>query len=146
MRNSISVCVFTALERFWKVSSTNIFTFYLLLIIIALLLNHCRTDVSNELLTQPRSYTKIYGDRAFAVCTPRTWSLLPYAIRKSDTVLSFKNQLRHTYLLNSLTKVGCSLEIFNSVSVNFSIRWNFCNSCIFYDIVKHLELSCKYAI
>ena len=37
-------------------------------------------SVSNELLMQPRSYTKTYGDRAFAAYAPREWKLIPYEI------------------------------------------------------------------
>ena len=42
--------------------------------------SHSRSlrSVSNELLMQPRSYTKTYGDRAFAVYAPREWNLIPY--------------------------------------------------------------------
>ena len=35
-------------------------------------------SVSNELLMQPRSYTKTYRDRAFAVHAPREWNLIPF--------------------------------------------------------------------
>ena len=40
--------------------------------------SHTRSlrSVSNELLMQPRSYTKTYGDRAFAVHIPREWNLI----------------------------------------------------------------------
>ena len=34
-------------------------------------------SVANELLDQPRSFTKTYGDKAFSVCTPRLWNNLP---------------------------------------------------------------------
>ena len=61
--------------------------------------SHTRSlrSVSNELLMQPRSYTKTYGDRAFAVHAPREWNLIPYEIRKSNTISSFKRSLK-TYL------------------------------------------------
>ena len=54
---------------------------------------------------QPRSYTWTYEDRAFAVSAPRTWNLLPYAIRKSDTVLSFKKSIK-TYLFTEFINKG----------------------------------------
>ena len=40
--------------------------------------SHTRSlrSVSNELLMQPRSYTKTYGDGAFAVHAPREWNLI----------------------------------------------------------------------
>ncbi|CAH3174195.1 unnamed protein product, partial [Porites lobata] len=61
--------------------------------------SHTRSlrSVSNELLMQPRSYTKTYGDRAFAVHAPREWNLIPCEIRKSNTIPSFKRSLK-TYL------------------------------------------------
>ncbi|CAH3178520.1 unnamed protein product, partial [Porites lobata] len=62
--------------------------------------SHTRSlrSVSNELLMQPRSYTKTYGDREFAVHAPREWNLIPYEIRKSNTISSFKRSVK-TYLL-----------------------------------------------
>ncbi|CAH3147457.1 unnamed protein product [Porites lobata] len=61
--------------------------------------SHTRSlrSVSNELLMQPRSYTKTYGDRAFAVYAPREWNFIPYEIRKSNTISSFRRSLK-TYL------------------------------------------------
>ena len=46
--------------------------------------SHIRSlrSVSNKLLMQPRSFTKAYGDRAFAIHAPREWNLIPYKIRK----------------------------------------------------------------
>ena len=54
--------------------------------------SHTRSlrSVSNELLMQPRSYTKTYGDRAFAVHAPREWNLIPYETRKSNTIYGCK--------------------------------------------------------
>ena len=65
--------------------------------------SHTRSmrSVSNELLMQPRSYTKTYGDRAFAVHAPREWNLIPYEIRKSNNISSFKRSLK-TYCLANL--------------------------------------------
>ena len=62
-------------------------------------------SVSNELLMQPRSYTKTYGDRAFAVHAPREWNLIPYEIRKSNTISSFKRSLK-TYLFTKFCDNG----------------------------------------
>ena len=66
--------------------------------------SHTRSlrSVSNELLMQPRSYTKTYGDRAFAVHAPREWNLIPYEIRKSNTSSSFKRSLK-TYLFTKFS-------------------------------------------
>ena len=58
--------------------------------------SHTRSfrSVSNELLMQPRSYTKTYGDREFAVLAPREWNLISYEIRKSNTISSFKRSVK----------------------------------------------------
>jgi len=66
--------------------------------------SHTRSlrSVSNELLMQPGSYTQTYGDRAFAVHAPREWNLLPYEIRKSNTISSFKRSL-NTYLFTKFS-------------------------------------------
>ena len=66
--------------------------------------SHTRSmrSVSNELLMQPRSYTKTYGDRAFAVHAPREWNLIPYEIRKSNNISSFKRSLK-TYLFSKFS-------------------------------------------
>ena len=37
--------------------------------------NRSLRSFSDELLMTPRSYTKTYGDRAFAVRAPREWNL-----------------------------------------------------------------------
>ena len=62
--------------------------------------SHTRSlrSVSNELLMQPGSYTKTYGDRAFAVHAPGEWNLLPYEIPTPSRVL--KDHLSRTCLLN----------------------------------------------
>ena len=66
--------------------------------------SHTRSlrSASNELLMQPGSYTKTYGDRGFAVHAPREWNLLPYEIRKSSTISSFKRSLK-TYLFTNFS-------------------------------------------
>ena len=47
-----------------------------------------------SLLTVPKSRTKTYGDRAFAVLAPREWNRLPLSIRESRTVDCFKRHLK----------------------------------------------------
>ena len=54
---------------------------------------------SNELLMQPKSYIKTYGDRAFAVHAPRERNLIPYEIRNSNTISIFKRALE-TFLFS----------------------------------------------
>ena len=44
-----------------------------------------------------RNYMETYGDRAFSVCAPKIWSIIPLEIRQSSTVLSFKKK-RKTFL------------------------------------------------
>ena len=50
-----------------------------------------------NLLTVPRSNTKSFGDRAFAVAAPKAWNKLPLDVRSSPTLESFKKNLK-TYL------------------------------------------------
>ena len=64
-------------------------------------------SVSNELLMQPRSYTKAYGDRAFAVHAPREWNLIPYEIRCPTPSRILKDHLRRTCLLNLVITDHC---------------------------------------
>ena len=52
---------------------------------------------SRQLLEQPRSFTKTYGDRAFSVFAPKLWNSLPLDLRKSPSLTSFKKGLK-TYL------------------------------------------------
>jgi len=45
-----------------------------------------------DLLIQPTCKTKTYGDRAFAVCAPKTWNTVPLEIRQSSTIVLFKKK------------------------------------------------------
>ena len=47
-----------------------------------------------NLLTVPKTNTVTFGDRAFSVCAPKLWNLLPLAIKNADSVNSFKRQLK----------------------------------------------------
>ena len=77
-------------------------------------------SVSNEPLMQPRSYTKTYGDRAFAIQAPREWNLVPYEIRKSNTISIFKRALK-TFLFSKYTNNRpLFLEIYT-----YRFRFNF---------------------
>ena len=66
-------------------------------------------SVSNELLMQPRSYTKTYGDRAFAVHAPREWNLIQNPMKFGSPTPSrvLKDHLRCTCLLNSVITDHC---------------------------------------
>jgi len=50
-----------------------------------------------DLLQIPRSRLKNYGDRCFRTVAPKLWNSLPLAIRKCDSVMSFKRSLK-TYM------------------------------------------------
>ena len=69
--------------------------------------NLSRTLRSNslELLLQQKSNTKTYGDRAFSICAPRLWNSIPLDIRKSNSVSTFKKQLK-TYLFRKFINNG----------------------------------------
>ena len=84
--------------------------------------SHTRSlrSVSNELLMQPRLYTKTYGNRAFAFHAPREWNLVPYEIRKSNTILSFKRSLK-TYLF---TKFSINGSLFLQICIYY-VSFNF---------------------
>ena len=60
---------------------------------------------SRQLLGQPRSFTKTYGNRAFSVCAPKLWNSLPLDLRKSPSLTSFKKGLK-TYLLRKFLEIG----------------------------------------
>ena len=84
--------------------------------------SHTRSlrSVSNELLMQPRSYTKTYGDRAFAVHAPREWNLIPYEIRKSNTISNFKRSLK-PYLFTKFSNNG---SLFLQICI-YCVSFNF---------------------
>ena len=52
-----------------------------------------RSSASN-LLTEPKSATVSYGDRAFSVAGPKLWNQLPDNVRNCDSVNSFKSKLK----------------------------------------------------
>ena len=63
---------------------------------------------STQLLEQPQSFTKTYGDRAFSVCAPKLRNSLPLDLGKSPSLTSFKKGLK-TYLLSKFLKSGALL-------------------------------------
>ena len=71
---------------------------------------------SRQLLEQPRSLTKTYGDRAFSVCAPKLWNSLE--LRKSTSLTSFKKGLK-TYIFRKLLE-GVFVKAFLN-TCNF--RW-----------------------
>ena len=48
----------------------------------------------HNMLQQPRSRTKTYGDRGYRVCAPRLWNKLPNTIRQIHELESFKSELK----------------------------------------------------
>ena len=54
-------------------------------------------STSKQLLEQPRSFTKTYGDKAFSVCAPKLWNSLLLDLLKSPPLTGFKKGLK-TYL------------------------------------------------
>ena len=72
--------------------------------------SHTRSlrSVSNELLMQHRSYTKTYGDRAFAVHASREWNLTgPMKFGSLTPSRVLKDHLRRTFLLNLVITDHC---------------------------------------
>ena len=63
---------------------------------------------SRQLLEQPQSFMKTYGDRAFSVCAPKLRNSLPLDLRKSPSLTSFKKGLK-TYLLSKFLESGALL-------------------------------------
>ena len=59
-----------------------------------------------SLLRKPKSRTKTYGDRSFAVCSPHVWNHLPSHIRQLDDLDTFKTALK-THLFT--TSYGAAL-------------------------------------
>ena len=55
-----------------------------------------RSATSSQLV-QPTYNLKGYGYRAFSVAGPRLWNILPYTIRTSDSLVSFKKCLKTYY-------------------------------------------------
>ena len=55
---------------------------------------------SQQLLCQPSSRTRTYGDRAFAVTAPRLWNELPLNLKTCATYGTFKRELK-THLYHS---------------------------------------------
>jgi hypothetical protein len=49
---------------------------------------------SSNLLVQPKSNMKSYGDRAFGIAGPNLWNKLPDSVKNCDSVHSFKKSLK----------------------------------------------------
>ena len=55
-------------------------------------------SATKELLVIPKTKSVNYGDRAFSVAGPKHWNRLPDTLRETQTLNSFKNDLK-TFLL-----------------------------------------------
>ena len=53
-------------------------------------------------------HLKTYGDKAFSVCAPKLWNLLPLDLRKSPSLTGFKKELK-TYLFRQFLERGSLL-------------------------------------
>ena len=62
-------------------------------------------SASKQLLGQPRSITKTYGDKAFSECAPKLRNSLPIDLRKSPSLTGFKKELK-TYLFRQFLESG----------------------------------------
>ena len=62
-------------------------------------------SASKQLLEQPRSFTKTYGDKAFSVCFLKLWNSLQLDLRKSPSLIGFKKGLK-TYLFREFLESG----------------------------------------
>ena len=60
------------------------------------------TPVRLKTPAECRTGMSLHGDRAFTVHAPREWNLIPYEIRKSNTISSFKRSLK-TYLFTKFS-------------------------------------------
>ena len=68
-------------------------------------------SASKQLLEQPRSFTKMYGDKAFSVCFLKLWNSLPLDLPKSPSLTGFKKGLK-AYLFREFLESG-SLFLYN---------------------------------
>ena len=59
-----------------------------------------RSATDEHLLEAKRTHLVTVGDRSFAHVAPKLWSELPYSLRTSNSLVSFKKLLR-TYLFQS---------------------------------------------
>ena len=77
------------------------FVFKIFLNVSPTYLSNCLTisDIENRILHVPKTSTS-YGDRAFSNFAPRLWNALPVFIRNSNTIPSFKSQLKHHLFSN----------------------------------------------
>ena len=79
---------------------------------------------SRQLLEQPRSFMKTYGDGAFSVCSPKLWNALPLDLRKSPSLTSFKKGLK-TYLFRKFLEscfcksIFLTHVIYDGLSIDF---------------------------
>ena len=86
------------LGYFWFINSltVHLLAIWLIGFTIALTRGSLRS-VTNELLDQPRSFTKTYGESAVNVCASGLWNNLPLVLCKANSTNGSKRGLK-TYL------------------------------------------------
>ena len=68
-----------------------------------------RLRSSNDplLLLIPRAKLKMYADRSFKVSAPTTWNDLPYHVRSSTSLLTFKNTFKTHLFKEAFNQYPC---------------------------------------
>ena len=80
----------------WNLPTLSVWTFYCLLSIQTISL-YLRNKKPFRI---PLTETKTFGERAFSFTRPKQWNSLPYDVRRSPSLFSFKKALK-TYLFKS---------------------------------------------
>ena len=68
-------------------------------------------SASKQLLEQPWSFMKTYGNKAFSVCAPKLWNSLPLDLRKSPSLTGFKKGLKTCLCRQFLESGHCFCKI-----------------------------------
>ena len=71
-----------------------IFPYYLKELIEPYTPARCLRTATENLLRKPRTRLRHYGDRAFTSSGPAIWNELPSSLRKSDSLETFKRNLK----------------------------------------------------
>ncbi len=64
----------------------------------------------SKVLNIPKTKLKSMGDKAFSVCAPKTWNLLPRNLRMSDKLQSFKAGLKSLFMSEAYKPIPCAGE------------------------------------
>ena len=77
---------------------------------------------STQFLPLSPKNLKTYVSRAFSICAPRLWNILPLEIRKCDSIDTFKRKLK-THLFKS-RHIFVSFYLYNSIIITVYIFFN----------------------